>query len=110
MFVLFAVILFSTAIVVANEMSSYNINETEMTATAKIIVPTGIYWNGTNFIKVESNWLRVVIHGQQMKECSFNAQMDPHGNYVLTFGGGECITIYSNGRTLYYDGITYSKK
>lgn len=78
-------------------------------STAAVNVPTGVFFNGSNFIKVESSWLRIVINGQIKAECSFHAEMDPYGNYTLTFNG-ECITIYSNGRSLYYNGATYSKR
>ena len=104
-----AAILFSVTIVGAKELAFNNTNEELTVSTAAIKVPTGNYWNGTNFVKVESNWLRIVINGQ-MNEYDFNVQMDPRGNYVLTFGRGECITIYSNGRSLYYNGNTYSKR
>lgn len=78
-------------------------------STAGVNVPTGVFFNGSNFIKVESTWLRIVINGQ-MKEYSFHAEVDPYGNYALTFGNGQSLTIYSGGRSLYYNGTTYSKK
>lgn len=109
LFVIVAVVLFSAAIVDAKETTS-NMNEEAISVSTAVNVPTGNYWNGTNFIKIESSWLRIVIQGQQMREFDFYAERDPHGNYVLRFGNGECITIYSNGRSLYYNGTTYSKK
>lgn len=109
LFILVATIMCSVAIVGAKEMSSNNsINEMTISAPG-VKVPTGIFWNGSNFIKVESSWIRIYIN-RQSKEYSFRAEMDPHGNYALVFGNGQSITIYSNGRTLYYNGTTYSKK
>ncbi len=78
-------------------------------STAGVNVPTGVFFNGSDFIKVESSWLRIVIN-RQMKEYTFHAEMDPYGNYALTFGDGECITIYSNGTSLNYKGTTYSRR
>ncbi len=78
-------------------------------STAGVNVPTGVFFNGSDFIKIESSWLRIVIN-RQMKEYSFRAQKDPYGNYALTFGDGESITIYSNGVSLYYNGTTYSRR
>lgn len=49
-------------------------------ASAGVSVPTGVFFNGCDFIKVENSWLR------------------------------KSITIYSSGRSLYYNGTTYSKK
>lgn len=78
-------------------------------ASSRVNVPTGIYFNGSNFIKVESTWLRVCIGGNS-QEYNFHAEIDPWGNYALSFGNGQSITIYSNGRSLNYNGTTYSKK
>ncbi|MBQ9093920.1 MAG: hypothetical protein IJY03_08060 [Prevotella sp.] len=77
--------------------------------SAAVNVPTGVFFNGSNFIKVTSTWVRIAVGGQG-KEYSFTSETDPYGNYVLKLGNGECITIYSNGRSLYYNGATYSKK
>ncbi|MBQ2839400.1 MAG: hypothetical protein IJE73_07185 [Muribaculaceae bacterium] len=77
-------------------------------AAPSINVPTGVFWDGSNFIKVESSWIRICVNGS-MKEYSFSTEMDPQGNYILKFNR-ECITISSNGRTLYYNGTSYSKK
>lgn len=100
----------SASACIANNSNSESITYTIAEASsARINVPTGIFFNGNNFIKVESTWIRIVINNQ-MKEAEFNSEMDPNGNYILKFGNGECITIYSNGRSLYYNGTTYSKK
>lgn len=77
--------------------------------STSVSVPTGIFFNDTDFIKVENGWVRICIN-RQSKEYDFRAEMDPYGNYALVLSNGESITIYSNGRTLYYGGNTYSKK
>lgn len=111
--VLAATILFSVAIVGAKELSYNDCSNEEATiSVAAVGVPTsimGTYFNGYNFIKVESSWLRVVIGGQR-NTYDYHAEIDPYGNYVLTFGNSQCITIYPNGRSLNYNGTTYSKK
>ncbi|MDE6582572.1 MAG: hypothetical protein K2K47_08620 [Duncaniella sp.] len=91
-----------------SESKSESISELTM-ASSRVNVPTGVYFNGTDFIKVESSWIRICINSQS-KEYDFDAEMDPYGNYVLKFGYGDCITIYSGGRSLSYNGTTYSKK
>lgn len=89
------------------------INLVEMSA-ASIAIPTGNFFNGTDFIKVEKDWLRVVVN-RNSKEYDFHAEKDPWGNYALTliYHGtrtGEIITIDSGGRSLYYNGVKYIKK
>jgi len=78
--------------------------------SSRVSIPTGVFFNGRNFIKVESSWVRIYIGGQSAEYSIRNAEMDPNGNYALVLEGGLSITIYSNGRTLYYNGSTYSKK
>ncbi len=77
-------------------------------ASSSISVPTGAFFNGNDFIYVQQGWLRICIN-QKPREYNYQAQMDPYGNYVLTFGN-ECVTIHPNGRSLYYNGTTYSKR
>lgn len=98
----------SACLAAQSESESASAAAIEMSASS-VNVPTGIFWDGSNFIKVADSWLRVCIGGQS-RDYDFHAEMDPRGNYVLTFGQGECITIYSNGRSLYYNGKVYSKK
>ena len=104
--------LYIAPVVAENMSNAADMAEVEM-STAGVSVPTGNYWNGTDFIKVESNWVRVVVN-RQSQEYSFRAEKDPLGNYALTLlYRGEIagsITIYSDGRSLYYNGTTYSKK
>ena len=104
-----AMLLGISACIASESATTSTNNSTAESYSSSVSVPTGTFFNGYNFIKIESTWLRIVIGGQ-MREYSFNAQKDPHGNYALTFGDGESITIYPNGRTLYYNGTTYSKK
>lgn len=99
--------------VVAENMS----NATDMAAAemsaAVVNVPTGVYWNGQDFIRVDRDWVKIVVD-RQPKEYGFRAERDPWGNYALTLlYRGEIagsITIYSDGRSLYYNGTKYSKK
>lgn len=99
---------FSAGFASQSESNSEAAAPVEMTSS-RVNVPTGVYFNGSNFIKVESSWLRVCI-GRSSQEYNFHAEIDPWGNYALTFGNGQSITIYSNGRSLNYNGTTYSKK
>lgn len=95
--------------VVATSKAMANNAACSSTSMATVKVPEGNFFNGTSFIMIRSSWLRIVTNGQS-KEYDFHAEKDPYGNYVLTFGNGQCITLYSNGRTLNYNGTTYSKK
>lgn len=83
---------------------------TSSSYSARVNIPTGVFFNGKNFIKVESTWVRICVGGQANEYDIKHAEIDPYGNYVLSLEGGECITIYPNGRSLYYNGSTYSKK
>ena len=76
--------------------------------SSNISVPTGVFFNGQDFIKVESGWLRIKI-GESMIEDDYTAEKDPQGNYVLKMRKGGCITMAPNGRDLWYDGVKYSK-
>lgn len=78
--------------------------------SSRVSIPTGVFFNGRNFIKVESSWVRICIGGQSAEYSIKNAERDPYGNYALVLEGGLSNTIYPNGRTLYYNGSTYSKK
>lgn len=78
--------------------------------SSRVSIPTGVFFNGSNFVKVESTWVRICIGGQSNEYDIKNAEVDPSGNYALVLEGGKSITIYSNGRSLYYNGATYSKK
>lgn len=98
----------SACIASSSTLNSSSLISMEL-AASNISVPTGVFFNGSNFIKVESNWLRICINGSS-REYNFSAQLDPNGNYVLIFGEGECITMRSNGRTLVYNGTSYSKR
>lgn len=91
-----------------NAISETNYINYVEAASSNVSIPTGVYFNGTDFVKVESTWIRIVINGVR-KEYDIETQSDPYGNYVLKFGDGQCITIYSGVRTLYYNGVTYSK-
>lgn len=97
--------------IASNSTSETTTFTTVETSSAGISVPTGTFYNNNDFIYIrgDRSWLRIVIKGQP-KEYSFDAQRDPQNNYVLKFGDGECITIYSNGRSLYYNGTTYKTK
>lgn len=104
-----ALVMGISACIASNSASnSFSFVSMELAAPS-INVPTGVFWDGRNFIKVESNWLRICINGSS-REYNFSAQLDPNGNYVLIFGEGECITMRSNGRTLVYNGTSYSKR
>ena len=82
---------------------------TSASYSSQVSFPTGVYFNGRNFIKVESTWVRIYIGGQSSEYSINHAEIDPSGNYALVLEGGLSITIYSNGRSLYYNGSTYSK-
>lgn len=101
----------SACLAAQSESESASAAAIEMSASS-VNVPTGTFFDEPNFIYVQDSWLRICIGGQR-KEYDFHAEMDYNGNYVLTFGPAgqkECITIYSNGRTLNYNGREYSKK
>ncbi len=83
---------------------------TSSSYSSRVNIPTGVFFNGSNFIKVESTWVRICVGGQKYEADITHAEIDPNGNYALVLKGGISITIYSNGRSLYYNGSTYSKK
>jgi len=78
--------------------------------SSNVRIPTGVFFNGRNFIKIESTWVRICIGGESREYDITHTELDPSDNYVVVLEGGICITIYSDGRSLYYDGSTYSKK
>ncbi len=89
------------------EVTSYSSSESY---TTNVSYPTGVFFNGSDFVKVADGWVRIYIN-QQSNDYSITAsQMDPSGNYVIRFGRGETITIYPNGRALYYNDTKYAKK
>lgn len=79
-------------------------------SSSQVSIPTGVFFNGTDFVKVESSWVRICINRESSEYDIRHTEMDPYGNYVVVLSNGECITIYKGGRSLYYDGTTYSKK
>lgn len=79
-------------------------------SSARVNFPTGVFFNGYDFVKVENTWVRICIDRQSSEFDIRSAEMDPSGNYALVLSNGASITIFSNGRSLYYDGSTYSKK
>lgn len=81
----------------------------EISTGVNVPVPTGVFFNDSDFIKIERTWLRIVIN-RQMREYSFRAEKNPFGNYALTFGDDECIIIAADGVSLYYNGATYSRR
>ena len=96
-----------------------NASETPMAAEASALstssstginIPTGVFFNGSNFVKVESTWVRICVGGQMAEYSINNVEMDPYNNYALVLSNGSSMTIYSGGRQLYYGGVTYSKK
>ncbi len=104
-------IMLSCGIIIASEAPSLSSASVYASASSsRVSIPTGVFFNGYNFIKVESSWVRICIGGQSSEYDIRNAEMDPSGNYALVLSNGVSITIYSNGRTLYYNGSTYSKK
>lgn len=78
--------------------------------SARVDFPTGAFFNGRNFIYVQSTWVRIVIDGVMKEYDITHVERDPWHNYALVLEGGISITIYRNGRTLYYNDTTYSKK
>lgn len=95
--------------IASNSEAEANAHVTTVSTTYGISVPTGVFFNGTDFVKVDRDWVRIVINRQIVKECGFTAQMDPNDNYVLKLEKGGAITMYPNGRALIYDGVKYSK-
>lgn len=79
-------------------------------SSSQVSFPTGVFFNGSNFVKVESTWVRICVGGESIEPDIRNAEEDPWGNYALVLSNGESITINSNGRSLYYNGATYYKK
>lgn len=105
------VALFSCTMGVATEAPMQATAHSTATATSSSVsIPTGVFFNGKNFVKVESSWVRICIGGQSSEYNIRNAAIDPWGNYALVLSNGASMTIYSNGRSLYYGGSTYSKR
>lgn len=103
--------MFSCGILFASQVPAMSSTSVYATASSsRVSIPTGVFFNGSNFVKVESSWVRICIGGQSSEYDIRNAEMDPYGNYALVLSNGASITIYSNGRSLYYNGTTYSKK
>lgn len=102
--------LFSCTMGVASEAPMQATAPATTTATSpRVSIPTGTFWNNKNFVKVESSWVRIYINRQSSEYDIRNAEIDPSGNYALVLSNGASITIYSNGRSLYYDGSTYTR-
>lgn len=78
-------------------------------SSVNVTVPTGVFFDGKNFVKVEKGWLRISINGNS-KEYDYTAQKDPYGNYVLIFNNGDGITMYPDGKSLIYNSTKYSQK
>lgn len=108
------IVLLSIGIVTASGIpspSSSSVNTASI--SSRVNFPTGNFFNGTNFVKVESTWARVVIRGEMEEFDIVNSERDPYGNYVLILQNKynrTSLTIYSDGRSLYYDGETYTKR
>ena len=102
-------VLLSCGIVTAMEMPAATASSVSTTASSRVSIPTGVFFNGRNFVKVESTWVRICIGGQSQEYSIKHVEMDPSGNYALVLSNGGSITIYSNGRSLYYGGTTYSR-
>lgn len=97
-----------SATLACNIHSTASCVSTAVLYSSNISVPTGVFFNGQDFIKVERGWLRIKIGGS-MIEDDYTAEKDPQGNYVLKMEKGGCITMAPNGRDLWYDGVKYSK-
>ena len=103
--------LFSCTMGIASEVPMQATAPAMATASSsRVSIPTGTFWNNKNFIKVESSWVRIYIGGNSAEYDIRNAEIDTWGNYALVLSNGASITIYSNGRSLYYDGSTYSMR
>ena len=105
------VVMLTCIIIFASETPMISISSTSLASSSlHVKIPTGVFFNGYDFVKVESTWVRICI-GRQSSEYSIKkVEMDPYGNYVLILPEGESITITSNGKSLYYKGSKYSKK
>lgn len=95
---------------VAGEMATAAPSCASTSYSKRVSVPTGAFFNGTDFVRVNSDWVKIVIDGQNKQYNIRNVEKDPYGNYVVALENGECITIYPNGRKLYYNDTLYSKK
>ena len=85
-------------------------DSSSLSYASKVSIPTGVFFNGQNFVKVESDWVGIKV-GSTRKDYSIrNAEKDPYGNYALVLSNGESITIYSDGRSLYYNRTKYTKR
>lgn len=107
-------LLASFSIGLAENVNYWNQIEPIELASSTVNVPTGAFFNERkDMVYVQKGWLRILTNGIG-KEYDYTSEMDPYGNYVLTFYKPEAkcydsITIYSGGRTLYYNGETYQK-
>ncbi len=97
-------------IIAATEMPMASMSSTSSASYSSISIPTGAFFNGNDFVYVQSSWVRIVINGSRVEYDIRNAEKDPYGNYALVLSNGASMTIYSDGRSLYYDGRTYSMK
>lgn len=104
-------VLLSGGVVIASDVSTLS-SASVYTASksSNVKIPTGTFFNGYNFVKVESTWVRICIGGKSSEYDIQHVEHDPSGNYALVLSNGDSMTIYSDGRSLYYNGTTYSKK
>lgn len=107
--ILVGIIALSTSVNFAGDSQSEVAISGNSSAYATASLPSnyqGLYKNGSDFIIVRDTWVRIVIN-QQMNEYDFNAEACSNG-YSLNLGGGQNITVYSDG-TLYYAGTKFIK-
>lgn len=107
LFVLVSAVVFGVAVCMAVDSSSNTLLSSLTEVTAEASVPTGLFKNGNDWIKVNDGWLRIVVGGS-MSEYNYTVEIDPWGNYILKFNG-ESATLASNGSSIYYNGVTYRK-
>lgn len=98
--------------IVANEMSETETSESSISnvSSSSIRIPTGVFANGNDFVRVYSDWVRIVINGQRAEYDIRSAEPDNWENCAIVLSNGDSMTIYKGGRSLYYDGTTYYKK
>ena len=107
------VAIFGCGVMAASEKPmamEWSVSTSSQVRKSQVRIPTGVFFNGSDFVKVENTWVRICIDRQSVEFDIRHAELDSSGNYALVLSNGASMTIDSDGRSLYYGGSAYSKR